>query len=807
MAAIPPPPAQRASLQPQEPARSSQPSEGSLSIPLSLQDRDLIKEVKKNGVAEFRELQLWLEGQEKLLLTQMEETEKDIMARKEKGLAKHMEELGSLDHLIQEIEEKLQQPASKLLQLQASAAGGPSPYHSKKEAFGEIGSFAANPDVTRGLPRMILWKVDFNYRKDLIKKVKKNVVAEFRELQLWLKGQEKLLLTRMEETEKTITARKEKGLAKHMEELGSLDHLIQEIEEKHQQPASKLLQDIGSTLKKYQAKKTHQNLLDLRIDPKRTIWDYRDMTVLLKRGMKKLRAQRRSPDLEEKKRNLTFCFFVPAEEAALAAEASFPVLLEEATCSICLDFFQDPVLIPECGHNFCRGCLTRSWGTSESEASCPQCRQTFTPHSLLPNRHLARMVEVARQCGDPRDEEGESLCPKHREPLKFFCKDHETLICVVCDRSKEHRSHSVIPAEEAFPEYQIKVEDCLKAQKEEKEKIATYKGDTEQTVQEMLELIKEVKKNVVAEFRELQLWLEGQEKLLLTQMEETEKDIMARKEKGLAKHMEELGSLDHLIQEIEEKLQQPASKLLQDIGSILKKYQAKETYENPVDLLLEPKWTIWDYSDIPAVLKSAMKKLRDTLESGLQVQEENVTLDPDTANLEWLEVSQDRKSVKGVKPFKEPISMPCVLGCQKFSTGRHFWEVIVGDREGWAVGVASKPLNVTKVDKQTMFWMFWKCVGKYEAISPSKRSDLVLTEEPTRIRISLNCEGGQVSFFDASTATLLHKFSDASLVGETLLPCFCLFKGPCLTLPKRRDNHKQKFGKIPICQAGISKSL
>ncbi|XP_070789484.1 E3 ubiquitin-protein ligase TRIM11-like [Pituophis catenifer annectens] len=554
----------------------------------------------------------------------------------------------------------------------------------------------------------------------------------------------------------------------------------------------------------------------------------------------------------------------------MAAEASLRDFLEEATCSICLDFFQDPVLIPKCGHNFCRGCLTRSWGTSESEASCPQCRQTFAPRSLLPNRQLARVAEMARRCGGPWGEEGGSLCPKHREPLKLFCKDHQTLICLVCDRSKEHKGHSVILAEEAFQDYQIKVEDCLKAQKEQKEKIATYKGDTEQTVQEMLDridkvkkgimaefrelqlwleekekllltqmeetekdimarkekglakhmeelgsldhLIQEieeklqqpankllqdridkVKKSIMAEFRELQLWLEEKEKLLLTQMEETEKDIMARKEKGLAKHMEELGSLDHLIQEIEEKLQQPASKLLQDIGSILKKYQAKETYENPVDLLLGPKWTIiWDYSDMTELLKSAMKKLRDTLESGLQLQEENVTLDPDTAHLDCLEVSEDRKSVKRVKlvegkyPVSDPmrfVHYPCVLGCQEFSTGRHFWEVIVGGKGIWGVGVAKKPVNLTNLDEEIRLWEFVKWEGKYEAISPSKRSDLFLTEEPTRIRIYLNCEGGQVSFFDASTATLLHTFSHTSLVGETLLPCFCLWEGVCMTLP------------------------
>ncbi|XP_058027659.1 E3 ubiquitin-protein ligase TRIM39-like isoform X2 [Ahaetulla prasina] len=465
----------------------------------------------------------------------------------------------------------------------------------------------------------------------------------------------------------------------------------------------------------------------------------------------------------------------------MAGVPSLPVLLEEATCSICLDYFQDPVLIPECGHNFCRGCLTRSWGTSESEASCPQCKRTFAPHNLLPNRQLARILEEVRKCGGHPAEEGGSFCPKHQEPLKLFCKDHQTLICVVCDRSKEHKGHSVIPVEEAFLEYQFKVENCLKAQKKQKEKIATYKSDTEQRVQERLDLIKKLKINVVAEFTELQLWLEAQEKLLLSEMEETEKDIMARKEKGLSKHMEELGSLDHLIQEIEEKLQQPASQLLQDIGSILKKYQVKETYENPVDLLLESNWTIRNYSDITLFLKSAMKKLR-----------ENVTLDTETAHPDRLDVSKDRKSVRGVKPvkakyfFPNPMTFvlyPCVLGCQKFSTGRHFWEVMVGDTADWGVGVASKPVNVTNVDKQTWRWEFQKRRQGYKAISPSKCYDLVLTEEPTRIRISLNCEEGQVSFFDASTATLLHTFSDASLVGETLQPCFYLSKDTCMTLP------------------------
>ncbi|XP_026582246.1 E3 ubiquitin-protein ligase TRIM41-like, partial [Pseudonaja textilis] len=169
-----------------------------------------------------------------------------------------------------------------------------------------------------------------------------------------------------------------------------------------------------------------------------------------------------------------------------------------------------------------------------------------------------------------------------------------------------------------------------------------------------------------------------------------------------------------------------------------------------------------------------------TLESGLQLQEVHVTLDPDTTHPDFLKISEDRKSVTGVMGWSHKCS---VLGCQMFSSGRHFWDVIVGGTRRWNVGVTSKPVNFKRVYEETRQWWIVGWEGKYMARSPLKSFDLVLSERPTRIRISLNCEGGQVSVFDARTAALLHTFSDASLVGETLLPYFCLHQGSCVTLP------------------------
>ncbi|XP_025032651.1 tripartite motif-containing protein 15-like isoform X2 [Python bivittatus] len=275
----------------------------------------------------------------------------------------------------------------------------------------------------------------------------------------------------------------------------------------------------------------------------------------------------------------------------------------------------------------------------------------------------------------------------------------------------------------------------------------TYRRETEQKVWEMLDLIKRERENTVAEFRELQRWLEEQEKLLLARMEETEKEIVARRDECLAKQVEELSSLDSLIEEMEEKHQQPSSKLLQDIGRILKKYQVKKPSENPVAFPLELKWRIWDYSDISVFLKGITKQFRDTLKGGLQLQKANVILDPETAH-PGLAFSKDHKDVRAVVKDQCLPQNPkrfeiwrFILGCQGFSTGRHCWEITVG-----------------------------------------RYTKLPLTTDLKRIRVSLNCEGGQVTFSDAETAALLYTFSEAALAGETLLPSFFLNNYACLTL-------------------------
>lgn len=54
-------------------------------------------------------------------------------------------------------------------------------------------------------------------------------------------------------------------------------------------------------------------------------------------------------------------------------------LRQELTCAICLDYFDDPVIL-KCGHSFCRFCICLHWDENGDDYGyqCPQCRTVTT---------------------------------------------------------------------------------------------------------------------------------------------------------------------------------------------------------------------------------------------------------------------------------------------------------------------------------------------------------------------------------------------------------------------------------------------
>ncbi|XP_072911639.1 zinc-binding protein A33-like isoform X4 [Hemitrygon akajei] len=144
----------------------------------------------------------------------------------------------------------------------------------------------------------------------------------------------------------------------------------------------------------------------------------------------------------------------------MASKGPVESLTEEVICPICLDFFADPVSL-ECGHNFCRFCITQCWKREERN-SCPECREVFADRTLRVNRALANLTEKVRNLNpNMKEKESKQHCEEHEEELKLFCETDKTLICLICRDAQEHREHRFMPIKEAVQIYTDQLKSSL----------------------------------------------------------------------------------------------------------------------------------------------------------------------------------------------------------------------------------------------------------------------------------------------------------------------------------------------------------
>lgn len=147
-----------------------------------------------------------------------------------------------------------------------------------------------------------------------------------------------------------------------------------------------------------------------------------------------------------------------------------------------------------------------------------------------------------------------------------------------------------------------------------------------------------------------------------------------------------------------------------------------------------------------------------------------VTLDPATAHPS-LEVSEDGKSVcsHGIAPNRVPddpqrfSEQTCVLSQERFSVGRHYWEVHVGRRSRWFLGACLATVSrvgPTRLSPAGGYWVMglWNDC-EYFVLDPH-RVALTLRVPPRRVGILLDCDAGKLSFFNGSDGSHIFTFTD-----------------------------------------------
>ena len=134
-------------------------------------------------------------------------------------------------------------------------------------------------------------------------------------------------------------------------------------------------------------------------------------------------------------------------------------------CPKCKNLLNEP-RIGRCGHSYCKSCLEEilkaipqgpgSGGdTGRIMFQCPQvgCENLQYSIASASIEHFPANIELQRKVEDSKVQEKETICQKHHNSCKLFCKEPNCMreICLKC--IADHPRHLVIEKEEALSEY------------------------------------------------------------------------------------------------------------------------------------------------------------------------------------------------------------------------------------------------------------------------------------------------------------------------------------------------------------------
>ncbi|XP_068958396.1 butyrophilin-like protein 8 [Petaurus breviceps papuanus] len=228
----------------------------------------------------------------------------------------------------------------------------------------------------------------------------------------------------------------------------------------------------------------------------------------------------------------------------------------------------------------------------------------------------------------------------------------------------------------------------------------------------------------------------------------------------------------------------------------------KESRVRVVDQFFQP--SLWSYgfsimmtiflvlvaSDL--FLHRQQGKLKEELDQRLKIEKrewENaskhaveVTLDPETSH-PILHVSEDCKqviydenNVLAVCKTEKRFQSPSVVASQGFSLGQHYWEVEVGEKNQWFLGVCWDEVDRIKKDPELFpcngYWVLgrWNRTEHF-TFSPTRQT-LTLQGQLKQVGIFLNCKYKQVSFYNVTDKSHIYTFTNCDFNGKILRPFF-----------------------------------
>ncbi|XP_075914313.1 E3 ubiquitin/ISG15 ligase TRIM25-like isoform X3 [Petromyzon marinus] len=288
---------------------------------------------------------------------------------------------------------------------------------------------------------------------------------------------------------------------------------------------------------------------------------------------------------------------------------------EELICSICLGAFHCPSTL-SCGHSFCLRCLEDAWQVA-GRCFCPQCRAEFeqkpqlsrnvalanlvvelsvgekaapqvscdsclvgevpavrsclTCEASLCESHCKRHLQNARFKDHELVELGVSVeartCKMHKESLRFYCTQDESLVCTSCAIVGEHTGHKFSSVEDAHESRKEELRLEKTRREENKKTAASHTQSLREDYQRVQESLRGTKEGISREFERRREQLREEEREALECVDEEGRFVLSRIQADIARYESRVCSLEREINQLLAALamQDPLS-FLQELG-------------------------------------------------------------------------------------------------------------------------------------------------------------------------------------------------------------------------------------------------
>ncbi|XP_008277942.1 bloodthirsty-related gene family, member 12 [Stegastes partitus] len=424
----------------------------------------------------------------------------------------------------------------------------------------------------------------------------------------------------------------------------------------------------------------------------------------------------------------------------------------------------------------CDACIGRKLKALKSCVNCPGsfCEAHLRHHKKVKTLTSHRLIE-------PTFHLEEKICKKHERLLEVYCRTDHVCICTACAEAG-HKSHDIVSVDHEFKK---KMNNVGKKRSELKHLIK----ERAKKLEEIKQSIKVIKASAQKELEESwQVYAELQRLVEQSQAELVE--LIATRQREAERHAQELArGLENELSQLRRRSSElEAHAQTQD--KVLFLQTALSAPPEPTDWSAVSVNTDLYLGTIRSSVSSLIDKFQEELKRlygkelrKVQNYSSEVILDPSTAQKN-LVVSDDGQQVRyeerktshseGPKRFSPALF---VLGREGLSSGRHYWEVDVGRKIAWTLGVArasARRKGEIRLSPDGGYWCLWLKGGEVKALAAS-RLPLMLPSQPSKVGVFLDYEAGQISFYDVKARLHLYTFMDT--FSESIYPIF----SPCLT--------------------------